>query len=147
MKEIEIATEIEDEELLPHYASEEAAGADLRAAIDESIEIQPGERALIPTSVKVAIPKGYEIQIRPRSGLALKYGITVLNSPGTIDSDYRGVICVVLINHGEEAFVVEPKMRIAQLVVAPVVRAQFVLTDSLTSTTRGEAGFGHSGTH
>jgi len=147
MKEIEIATEIEDEELLPQYASEEAAGADLRAAIDESIQVHPGERALIPTSVKVAIPRGYEIQIRPRSGLALKYGITVLNSPGTIDSDYRGVICVVLINHGEETFTIEPKMRIAQLVVAPVVQARFVITDSLATTTRGEGGFGHSGTH
>lgn len=147
MKEIEIATEIDDEELLPQYASEEAAGADLRAAIDEDIQVQPGERALVPTSVKVAIPRGYEIQIRPRSGLALKYGITVLNSPGTIDSDYRGVICVVLINHGDEPFTIEPKMRIAQLVVAPVVQARFVITDSLASTARGEGGFGHSGTH
>lgn len=131
----------------PHYGSEEAAGADLRAYLSESMILQPGESKLIPTGVKVALPKGYEMQIRPRSGLAFKSGITVLNTPGTIDSDYRGEVGVILINHGKEAFEVTPGMRIAQAVVAPVVKVSFVSTDDLATTVRGEGGFGHTGTH
>ncbi|MCI5051922.1 MAG: dUTP diphosphatase [Simkaniaceae bacterium] len=147
MEEIEIPVLIDDESLLPTYGSEEAAGADVRANIEESIEIEPGEVKLIPTSVRMALPEGYEVQVRPRSGLALKHGITVLNTPGTIDSDYRGELCVILINHGDEPFEVTPKMRIAQIVVAPVLRARFEIHENLTATTRGENGFGHSGTH
>lgn len=131
----------------PSYGSEEAAGADVRAHICEAITLEPGKRALIPTGLKVAIPKGFEIQVRPRSGLAFKNGITVLNTPGTIDSDYRGEIGIILINHGEEAFQITPNMRIAQLVLAPVTRAFFVVAEDLATTQRGEGGFGHSGTH
>lgn len=146
MKKIKVPTLIEEEENLPHYASEDAAGADVRASTKESIFIQPGESALIPTLLRFAIPKGYEIQIRPRSGLAYKHQITVLNSPGTIDADYRGEVGVILINHGKETFEVTPGMRIAQMVLAAVVQAEFALEDTLVSTTRGEGGFGHTGT-
>lgn len=142
-----IPTMTEDEANLPAYASKEAAGADLKAAILESIVIAPGERALIPTGIKVAIPVGYEIQIRPRSGLALKHGITVLNTPGTIDSDYRGEICVILLNTSKETFTVSPGMRIAQAVVAKVTIGNFFLFEELAETARGDKGFGHSGTH
>lgn len=139
----------EDTELLPHYASAEAAGADLKAALNASVTLQPGERRLIPTGLRCEIPEGYELQVRPRSGLALKEGVTVVNTPGTIDSDYKGEIGVILINHGSTPFQVTPKMRIAQLVVAPVVRAQFVFAEeeALTASNRGSGGFGSSGTH
>ena len=129
----------------PSYASDLAAGADVRACIKEEIIILPGESALIPTGIKVAIPEGYEIQVRPRSGLALKNKITVLNTPGTIDADYRGVIGVILINHGHEPFRVTRGMRIAQIVVAPVFQASFIQEPSLTATVRGDGGFGHTG--
>ncbi len=135
------------EDSLPTYASNGAAGADVKARLNENLIIEPGSTALIPTGVRVEIPEGYEIQVRPRSGLALKNQITVLNTPGTIDSDYRGEIGVILINHGKTPFVVTPGMRIAQLVLAAVVQAVFELQDKLAVSTRGEGGFGHTGVH
>ncbi|ANH78180.1 dUTP diphosphatase [Candidatus Chlamydia sanziniae] len=131
---------------LPEYATSGAAGADLRANIPEPLALLPGHRVLIPIGLKVEIPENYELQIRPRSGLALKHGITVLNSPGTIDSDYRGEVCVIIINLGDSTFVIEPKMRIAQAILAPVVRAEFIVKEeSLATTLRGYRGFGHTG--
>ncbi|MBP7074804.1 MAG: dUTP diphosphatase [Rhabdochlamydiaceae bacterium] len=144
-KSILIPITLEEGAELPSYASDLAAGADVRACIKEEMIILPGESALIPTGIKVAIPEGYEIQVRPRSGLALKNKITVLNTPGTIDADYRGVIGVILINHGREPFHVTQGMRIAQIVVAPVFQANFVQESSLTATVRGDGGFGHTG--
>ena len=144
---VRLPISVEDKELVPHYASVEASGADLKASIKEDVTISPGESKLIPTGIKVAIPEGYEIQVRPRSGLAYKFQITVLNTPGTIDADYRGEIGVILINHGKNDFVVTPYMRVAQLVLAPVVQADFNITESLTNTARNEGGFGHTGTH
>lgn len=130
---------------LPSYGSEHAAGADLRAYIKEPITLEPLQRALIPTGLRVEIPHNYEIQVRPRSGLALKNGISVLNTPGTIDSDYRGEIGVILINLGAEPFTIEPGMRIAQAVLTPVFKAQFFVAETLSSTVRGHGGFGHTG--
>jgi dUTP pyrophosphatase len=147
MTETEIPTLATDPEFLPVYASALAAGADVKACIPEPITIEPGMSALIPTGLRFAIPAGYEIQVRPRSGLALKHQMTVLNTPGTIDADYRGEVGVILINHGKNPFVVTCGMRIAQIVLAPVVRALFCLEESLVTTTRGEGGFGHTGTH
>ncbi len=144
---IHISILVEDEEFLPVYSSELAAGADVRACIKEELTLEPGSTILVPTGISCAIPEGYEIQVRPRSGLALKHGITVLNSPGTIDADYRGEIKVILINHSKTSFVITPKMRIAQLVVAPVVRAVFAREESLVGTARGAGGFGHTGAH
>ena len=144
---LEIITLVSDEEFLPVYASELAAGADVKACITDSIILEPQKRILVPTGLRLAIPAGYEIQVRPRSGLALKHGIAVLNSPGTIDADYRGELRVILINHGEEAFEIVRGMRIAQIVVAPVVRGHFVVREVLVATSRGEGGFGHTGTH
>jgi len=146
MKKETIPTLIDEEASLPVYGSEEAAGADIQAHIKEDIILQPGERKLIPTGLCFAIPKGFEIQVRPRSGLALKHGITVLNSPGTIDSDYRGEVGVILIHHGKEPFTIHPQMRIAQLVLAPVFQANFAIEEALAVTKRGEGGFGHTGT-
>lgn len=148
MKKIVVSIQAEDEEFLPTYGSALAAGADARACILEDIAIEPGESALIPTGLRLEIPEGYEIQVRPRSGLALKQQITVLNTPGTIDADYRGEVKVILINHGKTRFVVTPGMRIAQLVLAPVVQAEYVLVkEELSTTLRGEGGFGHTGSH
>jgi dUTP pyrophosphatase len=147
MEEIPIPTLASNPEYLPIYASELAAGADVKACIPEPIVIAPRASALIPTGLHFAPPPGYEIQVRPRSGLALKNQITVLNTPGTIDADYRGEVRVILINHGENAFTVTPGMRIAQIVLARVVKAIFCPEESLTSTLRGESGFGHTGTH
>lgn len=130
---------------LPVYASSLAAGADVKAHLTQEIILQPGQRALIPTGLKFAIPEGFEIQVRPRSGLAFKQGITVLNSPGTIDADYRGELGVILMNHGTESFTVTPGMRIAQIVLAPVLVAEFVAQETLTTTARGCGGFGHTG--
>ncbi len=144
---IEIPTVVSDEEFLPVYASELAAGADVKACIKEQIIIESGASALIPSGLRFAIPSGYEIQVRPRSGLALKSQITVLNTPGTIDADYRGEVGVILINHGKNAFIVTPGMRIAQIVLAKIERANFCPEASLVSTSRGEGGFGHTGTH
>ena len=130
---------------LPAYATDGAAGMDLLAAVAYDLVIEPGQRALVPTGLTIALPSGYELQIRPRSGLALKNGITCLNSPGTIDSDYRGEVMVLLINHGQEAFVVNRGDRIAQLLVAPVVQARWAEVESLEETVRGAGGFGSTG--
>ena len=145
MHKLNIPILLEDDELLPTYGSELAAGADVKAAITQEIILEPGASVLIPTGVRVAIPVGYEIQVRPRSGLALKYQITVLNTPGTIDADYRGEIGVILINHGKAAFIITPKMRIAQLVLAPFCKAEFIQEEELAATERGVGGFGHTG--
>ena len=147
MQRVPIPVQTTDEELLPSYATVEASGADLRACIDQPIAIAPGTSAIIPTGIRCDLPVGYEIQVRPRSGFAAKNQVTVLNTPGTIDSDYRGEICVILINHGTQEFVVVPKMRIAQMVVAPVVQAEFFIVDTLSDTKRGEGKFGHTGAH
>lgn len=136
------------EEFIPYYASLKAAGADLRAAIEEPKEMLPGHSLAVPTGVFLEIPDGFEVQIRPRSGLAFKHQITVLNTPGTIDADYRGEIKVILINHSTQAFSILPGMRIAQMVLTPVFQADFELVDSkesLSSSKRGEKGFGHTG--
>src|SRR3974390_302890 len=132
---------------LPAYQSAQAAGLDLLAAVpaDASVVIAPLARALIPTGIAVALPPGYEAQVRPRSGLAARHGITVLNSPGTIDADYRGEIKGILINLGEESFVVEPKARIGQLIVAQVSQIHWTPVESLPETARGEGGFGSTG--
>lgn len=133
---------------MPAYESAGAAGADLRANLPEGpVTLAPGARALISTGLHMAIPQGFEVQIRPRSGLALKHGITLINSPGTIDSDYRGIVGVIMGNMGQEAFTVEHGMRIAQMVVAPVMQAGFDLADSLDETPRGAGGFGSTGAH
>lgn len=131
---------------LPAFESAGAAGADLRANLPGgAVTLAPGARALVSTGLHMAIPQGFEVQVRPRSGLALKHGITLINSPGTIDSDYRGVVGVILGNTGEAPFVVEHGMRIAQMVVAPVVQAGFDLADNLDETSRGTGGFGSTG--
>ncbi|HEX4507937.1 MAG TPA: dUTP diphosphatase [Alphaproteobacteria bacterium] len=130
---------------LPAYATEHAAGLDLMAAITEPMTIAVGKRAMVPTGIAIALPVGFEAQVRPRSGLAAKNGVTVLNSPGTIDADYRGEIKVILINLGEIDFLVEPKSRIAQLIVAPVVQIRWDEVDTLPQTARGEGGFGSTG--
>lgn len=130
---------------LPTYATEDSAGLDLRAHLEEAVVLKPLERRLIPTGLHIALPKGYEAQVRPRSGLAYKHGLTVLNAPGTIDADYRGDIGVILINLSDQPFTVEPGERIAQLVVAPYTRAEFNLVEDLDATVRGEGGFGHTG--
>ena len=130
---------------LPQFETAHSAGMDLRADLDDTIILQPGERALVSTGISMAIPRGYEAQIRPRSGLAYKFGVTVLNSPGTIDADYRGDIGVLLINHGEEAFAIEDGMRIAQLVVAEYTQFNWNEVEHLTVTERGSGGFGSTG--
>ena len=130
---------------LPQFETAHSAGMDLRANLDDTIILQPGERALVSTGISMAIPRGYEAQIRPRSGLAYKFGVTVLNSPGTIDADYRGDIGVLLINHGEEAFAIEDGMRIAQLVVAEYTQFNWNEVEHLTATERGSGGFGSTG--
>jgi dUTP pyrophosphatase len=129
----------------PQHATDDSAGADLRAALKAPVDLQPGEFLAVSTGLRMAIPRGYEGQIRPRSGLAARHGITCLNTPGTIDADYRGVVQVLLINHGPEAFTVNHGDRIAQLVVAPVTRGAFIKAESLDDTERGEGGFGHTG--
>ncbi len=132
---------------LPKYETENSAGMDVRAHIDEAFTLQPGERRLVKTGLKLEIPSGYECQVRPRSGLAYKNGITVLNSPGTIDADYRGDVGVILINHGSEPFVVNSGDRIAQIVFAKYERAEWETADALEETKRGEGGFGSTGTN
>ncbi len=131
---------------LPAYETEHASGMDLRAAVTDSITLAPGDRVLIPTGLRMALPPGLEAQVRPRSGLAIKHGVTMVNTPGTIDADYRGEIRVILINLGHEPFMVRRGDRIAQLVIAPVLRASWKLVDTLESTMRGDGGFGHTGT-
>ncbi|HEY6449207.1 MAG TPA: dUTP diphosphatase [Candidatus Cybelea sp.] len=130
---------------IPGYMSEHAAGADLCAAVREQLTLLPGARALVPTGFSIAVPPGYEAQVRPRSGLAIRCGVTCLNSPGTIDADYRGEVQVVLANFGTEPFVIHRGDRIAQMVVAPVAHASFDLVDELPPTLRGEGGFGSTG--
>jgi len=131
---------------LPQYETENSAGMDVRANLESgTLIIEPGERALIKTGLKLEIPSGYEAQVRPRSGLAFKHGITVLNSPGTIDADYRSDVGVILINHGTEIFTIEPGERIGQLVFAKYERAEFELSEELEETERGEGGFGSTG--
>jgi dUTP pyrophosphatase len=130
---------------LPSYESARAAGMDLRAALSETLELRPGKRALVPTGIAIALPTRFEAQIRPRSGLALKHGVTVLNSPGTVDADYRGEIGVILINHGEETFEISRGDRIAQMVIAPVTQGVWQEVDNLDETGRGAGGFGSSG--
>ena len=131
---------------LPSYQTDGAAGLDLMAALESDIILAPGSFEAIPTGLSMAIPQGYEVQIRPRSGLAFKQGVTVLNSPGTIDSDYRGEVKIALINHGAEPVTISHGMRIAQMVVAPLARAILTETDSLDDTKRGAGGFGSTGT-
>jgi len=130
---------------LPTYESTSAAGMDIRAALNEPVILNPGERTLISTGLQMALPHGYEAQIRPRSGLAIKHGITMLNAPGTIDADYRGELKVIAINHGREVFTVNHGDRIAQMVIAPVVQLPIKLVEKLDETDRGEGGFGSTG--
>lgn len=131
---------------LPVFETEQAAGADLRAALQEPVTIAPGERKLLPTGFCMALPAGYEAQVRPRSGLALKHGLTVLNSPGTIDADYRGEVGILVINHGTEPYTVSRGDRFAQMVIAPVTQAIFDIVESLDETARGSGGYGSTGT-
>ena len=132
---------------LPAYQSAHAAGLDLLAAVpdDASVMLAPGKHALIPTGLTIALPQGYEAQVRPRSGLAAKHGVTVLNSPGTVDADYRGEVCVLLINHGDQPFPIRRGERIAQMVIAQVARVELVPVTSLSATDRGSGGFGSTG--
>ncbi|MBO8125910.1 MAG: dUTP diphosphatase [Firmicutes bacterium] len=148
MVELEVQVQVEEgcEDLgLPQYMSESASGLDLKAAVEEDVVLKPGQWRLIPTGLRLAIPPGYEGQVRPRSGLALRHGITCLNSPGTIDADYRGPLGVILINLGEEDFVISRGDRIAQLVLTQVVKAKLVPVLRLEETKRGAGGFGHTG--
>lgn len=130
---------------LPAYETDGAAGMDLRAAVAEPLTLAPGARAAVPTGIRIALPDGYEAQVRPRSGLARKFGIGMVNAPGTVDADYRGEIQVLLINHGDAPFTIARGDRIAQMVVAPVVRVAWSLQDALDETARGAGGFGHTG--
>ena len=130
---------------LPRYMTAAAAGMDLYVKLDNDVTLTPGERVLVPTGIAIALPEGYEAQVRPRSGLAVKYGVTLLNTPGTIDADYRGEISVILINHGAEDFIIKDGERIAQMIIAPVSRCQLQLADNLDETERGSGGFGHTG--
>lgn len=130
---------------LPAYATPQSAGMDLRANIDEPITLRPMERRLIPTGLHIALPAGYEAQVRPRSGLALKHGLTVLNAPGTVDADYRGEVGVLLVNLGDKDFVINDGERIAQMVIARHETADFIAVEVLDETERGEGGYGHTG--
>lgn len=132
---------------LPQYATPQSAGMDLRANTEEAFTLKPLERKLFPTGLYISLPEGYEAQVRPRSGLALKHGITVLNTPGTVDADYRGEIGVVLVNLSNEPFTVEPGERIAQMVIAKHEQSEFVLVEELDETERGAGGYGHTGTN
>ena len=132
---------------LPRYMSEAAAGMDVCAAVDEPIALEPGDVKLVPTGLFIAVPEGYEVQVRPRSGLALRHGLAIVNSPGTIDSDYRGEVGIIVGNVGRRPFTITRGLRIAQLVVAPVERAEVRLVEELPDSRRGDGGFGSSGTH
>lgn len=145
MNKVNIKFVAQEGAIIPEYKTSGAAGADVCAFLSEPVVIKSGEFSMIPTGLSFAIPEGYEIQVRPRSGLAAKNGVTVLNTPGTIDSDYRGEVKVILINHGKDAFTVNNGDRIAQLIVAPVTQGVFEKTDELDSTERGEGGFGSTG--
>lgn len=130
---------------LPEYSTKMSAGVDIRANIDAPITLNPGQRCLVPTGLHIQLPQGYEAQIRPRSGMAIKYGISCLNSPGTIDADYTGDVGVILINHGQEPFIINDGDRIAQMVIAKYKQAVWVEVDELKTTERGDGGFGHTG--
>lgn len=130
---------------LPEYKTEGSAGMDLQASLQNNIRLQPGHRSIVPTGIYLEIPTGYEVQVRPRSGLALEHGITCLNSPGTVDSDYRGEIKVILINLGQEEFVITNGTRIAQMILCKVEKAELEQIENLGNTVRGEGGFGHTG--
>lgn len=146
VRHLDVHLVLEEGANIPEYASGGAAGADVKAFIKEEISLLPGNATLVPTGLRFAIPAGYEIQVRPRSGLALKHQVTVLNTPGTIDSDYRGELGVILINHGKEPFIIKPGMRICQLILAPVLQANFIVAaEGLSATSRGSGGFGHTG--
>lgn len=132
---------------MPSYQTAGASGFDLLAACDQDMILNPGERTLVPTGISFSLPEGYEAQIRPRSGLAIKNGVTLLNTPGTIDSDYRGEIKVIMVNLSQEPFVIKRGMRIAQAILAEVVKAKLVVVDNLDATHRGSGGFGHTGIH
>ena len=145
MEIVKVICKAEDKEFLPVYSSAEAAGADLKACLQEDIVLKPGQRYLVPTGLSIQLPVGYEAQIRPRSGLAIKHGISLVNTPGTIDSDYRGEVKIIMINHGQEDFVIRRGDRIAQMVIAPVTHGMFVCSDTLAETERGAGGFGSTG--
>ena len=145
MSKVQVKVVLEEGVQLPKYESVGAAGLDVRANITESISLGSLERTLIPTGIRMAIPEGYEVQVRPRSGLALKHGITLLNTPGTIDSDYRGELKIIIANMSKEPYVIEPQERIGQLVLNKVEQMEFELVSSLDETERGEGGFGHTG--
>ncbi len=130
---------------LPRYMTEQAAGMDLYAVLDADVLLSPGQRVMVPTGIAIALPPGYEAQVRPRSGLALKHGVTLVNSPGTIDADYRGEISVIIINHGETDFIIIDGERIAQMIVAQVSRCNWSLVENLEDSQRGNGGFGHTG--
>ncbi len=140
-----VRKDLRQEISLPRYMTEKSAGLDLFAALDDEIVLEPGERKLIPTGIALSIPEGYEGQVRPRSGLALKNGVTLVNTPGTIDADYRGEVGVLLINLGHQSFTVKHGDRIAQLIIAPVCRAVLEWAEELDGTSRNEGGFGHTG--
>lgn len=145
MKKVQVKVVREKVVELPKYETEGSAGMDVRANIREPITLKSLERILIPTGLKVAIPEGYEIQVRPRSGLAIKHGITMLNTPGTVDSDYRGELKVIVVNLSNEAYTIEPNERIGQFVLNKIEQIEFVEVQELDSTERGEGGFGHTG--
>ncbi len=130
---------------LPQYETDHAAGMDVRAAVTEPVTLQPGERTLVPTGLRIALPPGFEAQIRPRSGLAIKHGLSLLNSPGTIDADYRGEIRIIIANLGQKPYTIERGDRIAQMIIAPVTRAEWDVVSELQDTARGEGGFGSTG--
>ena len=136
---------LSDKAIIPKYKTKGASGLDVSACINKTIELMPSQKILVPTGISVLVPESYEIQIRPRSGLAVKNDISVLNSPGTIDSDYRGEIKVILFNHGKKMFNIENGLRIAQMVICAIIKAQIKVVDSLSETSRGEGGFGSTG--
>ena len=145
MEIVKVICKTENKDFLPVYSSAEAAGADLKACIQEDIVLKPGQRYLVSTGLSIQLPAGYEAQIRPRSGLAIKHGISLVNTPGTIDSDYRGEVKIIMINLGSEDFVIKRGDRIAQMVIAPVTHGMFAMSDSLDATDRGAGGFGSTG--
>ncbi len=145
MADIVVKVKLDDDATLPKQTTALSAGSDIYAKLDEPFILKSGEFSLIPTGLKIALPPGYEAQVRARSGLAAKYGVTVLNSPGTIDADYRGEVKVILINHGKNDFIINNNDRIAQFVIAPVVNTTFIEVEKLDETDRGEGGFGSTG--
>ena len=145
MEKIKVGITAENNVEIPRYMTEGSAGIDVSANIEREIELKPLERHLVPTGIKLEIPEGFEVQVRPRSGLAFKHGITVLNTPGTVDSDYRGEIKVLLINLSNEVYKIQPSERIGQLILSKVYRLDFEVKDELSETKRGEGGFGHTG--